>query len=55
MHRDAISPKKRSAITESTQIASGIFDFSLAFDLCKAKENGITMEEIASIMTYLLF
>ncbi|MDR2366569.1 MAG: carboxymuconolactone decarboxylase family protein [Deltaproteobacteria bacterium] len=50
-----LSPRDRSMITVTALITGGIFDPSLAFHLSKAKENGITKEEIAEILTHLSF
>jgi alkylhydroperoxidase/carboxymuconolactone decarboxylase family protein YurZ/quercetin dioxygenase-like cupin family protein len=51
----ALSPKERSLITVSSLITNGVFDSSFVFHLGKAKENGVSKEEIASIITHLSF
>lgn len=50
-----LSPRDRSLITVTALMTNGIFDSSLAFHLNKAKENGITKEEIAEVLTHLSF
>ncbi|MDR2386412.1 MAG: carboxymuconolactone decarboxylase family protein [Deltaproteobacteria bacterium] len=50
-----LSPRARSLITVTALVTSGIFDSSLEFHLKKAKENGISKEEIAEILTHLAF
>lgn len=50
-----LSPRDRSMITVTALITSGILDSSLKFHLQKAKDNGITKEEIAEVLTQLAF
>jgi alkylhydroperoxidase/carboxymuconolactone decarboxylase family protein YurZ/quercetin dioxygenase-like cupin family protein len=50
-----LSPKYRSLITITALTTAGIFDSSLAFHMNKAKENGITKDEIAEALTHLSF
>jgi 4-carboxymuconolactone decarboxylase len=50
-----LAPRDRSLITVTALMISGIFDSSLAFHLNKAKENGITKEEITEVLTQLAF
>jgi len=52
---EQLSPRDRSLITVTALMTSGIFDSSLAFHLNKAKQNGITKEEIAEVLTQLAF
>ncbi|MGD1818105.1 MAG: carboxymuconolactone decarboxylase family protein [Pleomorphochaeta sp.] len=50
-----LSPRDRSLITVTGLMASGILDSSLMFHLQSAKNNGITKEEIAEVLTHLAF
>jgi 4-carboxymuconolactone decarboxylase len=52
---DKLSPRDRSLITVSALMASGILDSSLKFHIQKAKENGVTKEEMAEVLTHLAF
>jgi 4-carboxymuconolactone decarboxylase len=52
---DQLSARDRSLITVSALMASGILDMSLKGHLIKAKENGITKDEIAEVITHLAF
>jgi 4-carboxymuconolactone decarboxylase len=52
---EQLSPRDRSLITVTALMTSGILDSSLAFHMNKAKENGITKEEIAEALTHLSF
>ena len=49
---DAIDVKTRCIITVVSLMASGITDSSLAYHLQNAKNNGVTREEIAAIITH---
>ncbi len=50
-----LSPRDRSLITVSALMSSGILDSSLRFHMAKAKENGVTKEEMAEVLTQLAF
>ena len=50
-----LSLRDRSLITVTALMSSGVPDSSLSFHLQKAKENGITREEIAEVLTQLAF
>ncbi len=50
-----LSARDRSLVTLVSLLASGITDSSLEFHLNKAKENGVTREEIAEILTHAAF
>jgi len=50
-----LSPRDRSLITVTALMTSGILGSSLQFHLQKAKENGVTKEEIAEVLTQLAF
>ena len=52
---EQLSPRDRNLITVSALIASGIFDPSLRAHLTKARENGITKDEIVEVITHLAF
>ncbi len=52
---DKLSPRDRSLITVSALMASGILDSSLQFHIKKAKENGVTKEEISEVLTQMAF
>ena len=50
-----LSPRDRSLITVTALMSSGILDSSFQYHLQKAKENGITQQEIAEVFTQLAF
>lgn len=52
---EQLSPRDRSLITVTALVASGIFDASLKSHLIKAKENGVTKDEIVEVITHLAF
>lgn len=52
---EQLSPRDRSLITVSALMANGILDDSLKFHIAKAKENGITKEEMVESLTQLAF
>jgi 4-carboxymuconolactone decarboxylase len=52
---EQLSARDRSLITVSALMASGILDESLRGHLMRAKENGITKDEIAEVITHLAF
>ena len=52
---DKLSPKLRSIVTVTALMASGVLDSSLKFHISKAKENGVTQEEMAEILTHAAF
>lgn len=52
---DQLSARDRSLITVAALMGSGILDRSLQGHLTKAKENGITREEIVEVITHLAF
>lgn len=52
---DKLSLKERSIVTVTALISSGILDSSLEFHLKNAKNNGVTKEEIAEIITHAAF
>jgi 4-carboxymuconolactone decarboxylase len=52
---EQLSPKDRSLITVSALMAMGILDTSFNHHLIRAKENGVTKEEIVEVITHLAF
>lgn len=53
--KDKLSPRDRSMITVSALMASCILDSSLKYHISHAKENGVTAEEMAEMLTQLAF
>jgi len=51
----AISLKTRSILTVSALISKGMVDSSFQYHLTTAKQNGVTKEEMAAIITHLAF
>ena len=54
-NEDVISIKMKCIITVVSLMASGITDSSLTYHLQNAKNNGVTKEEIAEILTHAAF
>ena len=52
---DKLSPRDRSMITVSALMTSGILDSALKYHISHAKENGVTAEEMAEMLTQLAF
>ena len=52
---DKLSLRDRSMITVTALVSGGILDNSLKFHIRKAKENGVTEEEMAEVLTHLGF
>ncbi|RPK14758.1 carboxymuconolactone decarboxylase family protein [Priestia endophytica] len=52
--RKEISPRERSLITVSSLITGGNME-QLSFHLNKAKENGLSEEELVEVITHLAF
>ena len=50
-----LSARDRSLVTVTALLASGILDSSLQFHLQTAKNNGITNQEIAEVLTHVAF
>lgn len=50
-----LTPKLRSVITVSTLVAKGIFDSSFEHHMNTAKDNGVSREEMAEILTHAVF
>ena len=47
---EALSPKIRSILTVAALTVEGVFDSSVEFHMRKAKENGVSGDEIAEIL-----
>ncbi len=52
---DKLSLRDRSVVTVVSLMASGILDNSLKFHIMNAKNNGVTREEMAEIITHAAF
>ena len=52
---DKLSLRDRSLVTVVSLMAQGLVDSSFQFHLMSAKQNGITREEIAEILTHAAF
>ncbi len=52
---EKLSARDRSIVTVTALMASGILDSSLQHHLTNAKNNGVTKEEIAEILTHAAF
>lgn len=52
---EKLSARDRSIVTVTALMASGILDSSLKHHLQKAKNNGVTKQEIAEILTHAAF
>lgn len=52
---DKLSPRDRSLVTVTALLSSGVLDSSLQFHIQKAKENGVTKEEMAEVLTHAAF
>lgn len=52
---DILSPKTRSMLTVTTLVAKGMIDSSFEYHLRSAKENGVTKDEMAGILTHVAF
>ena len=54
-NEEALSPRDRSLITVVAVMASGVLDSSLKHHIARARENGITVEEMSNILTHAAF
>ena len=50
-----LSARDRSIVTVTSLMASGVLDGSLQYHIAKAKENGVTKQEMAEILTHAAF
>lgn len=53
--QDALSVKQRSMITVVSLVSQGITDSSLKYHIQNAKNNGVTLEEMADTITQVAF
>ena len=53
--QDALSVKQRSMITVVSLVSQGITDSSLKYHIQNAKNNGVTLEEMADTLTQVAF
>ena len=53
--QDALSVKQRSMITVVSLVSQGIIDSSLKYHIQNAKNNGVTLEEMADTITQVAF
>lgn len=52
---DELSARDRSVVTVTALMASGVLDSSLQHHIARAKENGVTADEMAEILTHAAF
>lgn len=52
---EKLSPRDRSLLTVTALMASGVLDSSLQHHIQRAKDNGVTKEEMAEALTHLAF
>lgn len=52
---DKLSARDRSIVTVSALVASGVLDSSLKGHIQRAKDNGVTKEEMVEVLTHLAF
>lgn len=52
---DMLSARDRSLITVTAVMASGVLDSSLQHHIKRAKENGVTREEMVEVLTHAAF
>ena len=52
---DKLPARDRSIVTVTALMASGVLDSSLAFHIGEANKNGVTIEEMAEILTHAAF
>lgn len=52
---DALTLKMRSALTIATLVAKGLVDASFEYHILTAKQNGITAQEMAAMLTHVAF
>ena|SRR5579875_503034 len=52
---DQLSARDRSLITVTALLASGVLDGSLEHHIDRAKNNGVTAEEMAEVLTHAAF
>lgn len=52
---EQLSPRDRSMVTVTALLASGVLDSSLKHHIQRAKDNGVTAEEMAEVLTHAAF
>ncbi|MCF2705879.1 carboxymuconolactone decarboxylase family protein [Arcanobacterium haemolyticum] len=52
---DELSARDRSIVTVTALMSSGILDSALEYHIGRAKDNGVTKEEMAEILTHAAF
>lgn len=52
---EELSPRIRSILTVTVLVSKGIFDSSFHHHIAAAKNNGVTKEEMAEILTHVAF
>lgn len=52
---DQLSPRDRSIVTVTALMASGVLDSSLQSHIERARNNGVTREEMAELLTHAAF
>lgn len=52
---DTLTLKMRSALTITTLVAKGLVDASFEYHIATAKQNGITAQEMAAMLTHVAF
>ncbi len=50
-----LSPRDRSMVTVTAVLSSGVLDSSLQGHIQRAKDNGVTAEEMAELLTHAAF
>lgn len=50
-----LSPRMRSIVTVTAVMASGVLDSSLQAHIQRAKDNGVTADEMAEVLTHAAF
>ena len=54
-NREALSPKLRSILTVTVLVSKGLVDRSFQYHMMSAKQNGVTKNEMAEILTHVAF
>lgn len=54
-NREGLSPKLRSILTVTVLVSKGLVDSSFQYHMISAKQNGVTKNEMAEILTHVAF
>ena len=54
-NREGLSPKLRSILTVTVLVSKGLVDSSFQYHMTSAKQNGVTKNEMAEILTHVAF